>query len=62
MDHQQQIFGHLDGTDLAGSTRVVVSEKHHHLRLIWAGLVNNGVRVLNHVHRSSSPMHVPISR
>ena len=39
MDHQQQIFGHLDGTDLERSTRVVVSEKHHHLRLIWTGVV-----------------------
>ena len=62
MDHQQQIFVHLDGTDLERSTRVVVSEEHHHLRLIWAGLANHGVRMLNHVHRSGTTNPVLLRR
>ena len=54
MDHQQQIFVHLDGTDLERSTRVVVPEEHHYLRLIWAGLANHRIRVLDDVHRSGT--------
>jgi hypothetical protein len=56
-DDQQQIFRHLDGTDLESSTRVV-SEEYHHLRLIWADLANHGVRVLDHVHRSGTTHRV----
>ena len=54
MDHQQQIFRRLDGTDLKRSTRVVVSEKHHHLRMIWPRLANHRTRMLNDIHRSGT--------